>query len=306
MTFSSAVKEELLAVKAERPCCMLAESYGLLLFGRGFSASELHISTENEKVALRYKALTERLALSRCAVERSASGRYRVSVPGRVGRLRVLAAFGYDGTERTRRMNWANIGEDCCAGAFLRGVFLACGTVSSPKKNYHLEFVMPYMNLSRDLQKFMSEVNLHPKTITRSGCYMLYFKDSGEIEDLLTLMGASNSVLEMIAAEIYKDIRNNVNRRTNFESANLDRTVDAALNQIREIELLQKAGALRELPESVRKIAALRAQHPEYSLSQLGAAFSPPLSRSVVNYRLQKLRDAAKKLKSQTPERESP
>ena len=240
MTFSSKVKDELLNVETIKPCCILAECYGLLLFGRGFSAGEVYISTENRNVALRYKELVERFTENPCNVSESASGKIKVSVGNKQDRLAVLNAFGYNGKERTRRLNWANISEDCCIGSFLRGVFLACGTVNSPEKNYHLEFVVPHMYLSRDLQKFLSDNDMAAKEVTRNGAYVLYFKDSGEIEDMLTVMGASNCVLELMGVKMYKDMRNNVNRRLNFESANLDRTVNAALVQIDAINRLKK------------------------------------------------------------------
>lgn len=289
MTFSSKVKDELLKTETEKPCCILAESYGLMLFGRGFSAKEVYISTENETVAARYKLLAERFTQSPCRVASSASGKLRVSVAEREDRLRVLAAFGYDGKERTRRMNWANITDECCAGAFLRGAFLSCGTVNSPEKHYHMEFVVPHMYLSRDLKKFMSEVDLEPKEITRNGAYVLYFKDSGEIEDLLTVMGASGSALELMGVKMYKDMRNNVNRRLNFESANLDRTINAALEQVRAIEKLKASGLFFGLSPEMQKIAEIRLENTEYSLQQIGSMFDPPLSRSGVNHRLKKL-----------------
>lgn len=297
MTFSSKVKDELLNIETENPCCILAECYGLMLFGRGFSAKEVFISTENHNVAERYKALAERFTKSPCTVSKTAPGKITVSVSNRADRLAVLNAFGYDGKERTRRMNWANISEECCIGSFLRGAFLACGTVNSPEKNYHLEFVVPHMYLSGDLQKFLSDNYMTAKEVTRNGSYVLYFKDSGEIEDVLTIMGASNCVLELMGVKMYKDMRNNVNRRLNFESANLDRTVNAALVQTEAIEILAKHGVLNELPEEIREIAALRLENPDFSLKQIGDNMKANMSRSGVNHRLKKLCTMAEKYK---------
>ncbi len=297
MTFSSKVKDELLNVEAIKPCCILAECYGLLLFGRGFSAGEVYISTENKNVSLRYKELVESFTENPCNVSESASGKIKVSVGNKQDRLAVLNAFGYNGKERTRRLNWANISEDCCIGSFLRGVFLACGTVNSPEKNYHLEFVVPHMYLSRDLQKFLSDNDMAAKEVTRNGAYVLYFKDSGEIEDMLTVMGASNCVLELMGVKMYKDMRNNVNRRLNFESANLDRTVNAALVQIDAINRLKKCGMLNDLPSELREIAELRTENPDFSLKQIGDSMSVPMTRSGVNHRLKKLCALAEKCK---------
>ena len=176
MSFSSDLKEELLRIEPENACCQLAECYGLFLFGRGFSAKDISISTENKAVAEKYRYLTERLCLRPATLEHSTAKKFRVAVEQRADRLRVLSAFGYDGTERARRLNWSNISDDCCVGAFLRGAFLACGTISSPEKNYHLEFVVPHYNLSQDLKKFLENSDFSPKEVRRNGLYVLYFK----------------------------------------------------------------------------------------------------------------------------------
>lgn len=297
MSFSSNVKDELLNIQTENPCCILAESYGLMLFGRGFSSSEVYISTENKMVAMRYKALAERFTDNECEVSVTASGKVKISVKTKEDRLKVLAAFGYSGKERTRRLNWANIQEECCIGSFLRGVFLACGTVNSPEKNYHFEFVVPHMNLSKDLIKFISDIDLCPKEVNRNGSYVLYFKDSTEIEDVLAVMGAQNSTLQLMGVKMYKDMRNNVNRRLNFESANLDRTVNAALMQSAAIEKLIRHNMLLELPSELQEIANLRLENPDFSLKQIGDLLSTPLSRSGVNHRLKKLCSLAEQIK---------
>ncbi len=296
MSFSSDLKEELLHIEAENPCCMLAESYGLLLFGRSFSARELSISTENASVARKYQYLIQRLCENEPDLVHATAKKYKVEVENKEDRLRVLSAFGYDGTERTRRLNWSNIQEDCCVGAFLRGAFLSCGTVNSPEKNYHLEFVIPHYNLCCDLKKFLENSDFAPKEVRRNGLYVLYFKKTEEIQNLLGIMGASKFVMEFIDVIVYKDIRNNVNRRLNFESANLNKTVNAAMQQIELIEKLQRTEAFSKLPDELRNIARIRLDNPDYSLKQIGEAMAPPMSRSGVNHRLHKLCDMAEKL----------
>lgn len=295
MSFSSDLKEELLRIEAENPCCLLAESYGLMLFGRAFSSRELSISTENEAVAKKYQYLAERLCLHAPEIQKATSKKFKVSVSDAEDRLRVLSAFGCDGTERVRRLNWANITEDCCVGAFLRGAFLACGTVNSPEKNYHLEFVVPHYNLCCDLKKFLENSDFSPKEVRRGGLYVLYFKKTEEIQNLLGIMGASKFVMEFIDVIVYKDIRNNVNRRLNFENANLNKTVNAAMQQIEWIGKLQKTAAFRELPAELQSIAEIRLENPDYSLQQIGDALTPPMSRSSVNHRLKKLCALAQK-----------
>lgn len=290
MTFCTKVKDELITLSENaNTCCCLAETYGLMLFGKMFSSREMYINTENKLVAEKYKNVAQRLSCCETTDKYSTSGKCKISLSKKEERLRVLTAFGYDGTERSRRINWANITNDCCFGSFLRGVFLACGTINDPEKNYHLEFVVPYINLRNDLVRILEEVNLSAKEINRNGSYVLYFKDSEEIVTLLTVMGANSSVLEYIGVKVYKDVRNNVNRRTNFENANFDRTLNAALIQTEAIEKLKKNGNFSKLSPELKELAILRLENPDLSLQQIGNMLNPPLSRSGVNHRLKKI-----------------
>lgn len=288
MSFCSQLKTELMSLDEVKPCCALAETYGLLLFGKMFSKREIYISTENGEVAEKYKNVAERLSESEVEYTCSKSGKCRVSVKEQEGRLKILEAFGLSGDERSRRVNWANISDECCFAGFLRGVFLACGTINDPEKNYHIEFSVPY-SLRNDLIRIFEEVELSAKEIKRNGQNVLYFKDSDEIVTLLTLMGANDSALEYIGVKVFKDVRNNVNRRTNFENANLDRTVNASLRQTQAIEKLKRDGNFEKLSPELKKIAVLRLENPELSLQQIGQMLEPPLSRSGVNHRLQKI-----------------
>ncbi len=294
MTFCAKVKEELInEIKDIKPCCSLAEMYGLMLFGKRFSPHEMFLNTENKFVADKYTTVAERLSLDKATVNISAYGKYKISIDKPESRAKILNAFGYDEKNYSRRINWANIDNECCFGAFLRGAFLACGTINDPEKNYHLEFVVPYINLSKDLKRVFDEIDISAKEITRNGSYVLYFKDSEEIVELLTVLGANDSVLELIGVKVYKDVRNNVNRKTNFENANFDRTVNAALRQTEAIKKLKKSGKFKRLTPELQEIAQIRLENPDLSLQQIGEMLSPPLSRSGVNHRLQKIMSLA-------------
>lgn len=292
MSFSSQIKEELLNITDLKPCCSLAEMYGLMLFAKTFSKREMFFNTENEKIAEKYKNVAERLSLESIKIVKSAGGKCKVSVESEKARRKILEAFGFSGNERSRRINWANISNDCCLGAFLRGAFLSCGTINDPEKNYHLEFNVPY-SLHADLLRVFAEADLTAKEIKRNNSYILYFKDSEEILNLLTYMGANDSVLEYMGVKIIKDIRNNVNRKTNFENANLDRTLEAAMRQIDAIDKLKKKGEFQRLNPQLKEIAQLRLDNPEMSLKQIGEQLKPPLSRSGVNHRIQTLLNLA-------------
>lgn len=302
MSFSSEVKNEMLSV-VNKPCCSFAQSYGFLLFGRSFSLKGVSLMTDYENLARVYEEAVRSLGGKSVRFSRSDAGRYTVLLPPGVDCRRVLSALGYDGSERRTRLNYANLRDECCRAAFIRGVFLACGSVTAPEKEYHLEFSISSKNLAVDFMKLFDAYNdldaeqtftLQPRLSARGGVYVVYFKDSTSIEDFLTLTGAQNAALRVMNAKVFKNIKNNVNRRTNFEMANLDRSVNAAAQQVDAIRRILRHNALSLLPEDTAQLALLRMQEQEMSLRELGEAMKPPMSRTAVNYRLKKILEFAK------------
>ena len=292
MSFSSDVKKELSSLSVEQPCCRLAEAYGLLLFGKAFSGASVSLSTENEDVARLYaRRLSEVCSVT--AEVREQSSQTLLSVKRAADRRAVLDLFGHAPTETTLRLNRANLADECCFPAFLRGTFLSCGTVMSPEKNYHLEFVVPYRRLSNDLFSFLRELELNPKNVERKGNNVIYFKDSEIIEDALTLMGATSSSLELMGVKINKDLRNHVNRRVNFETANIGRAVEAGLTQAAAIEKIRGATGLDALPPRLRETAELRLANPDATLSELEELCGFAVSKSGINHRLNRLMSIA-------------
>lgn len=294
MTFSAGVRSELCALESAA-CCRKAECYGMLLFGRSFSLAGISLQTESGTVAQRAASLlaveTGTFAEVRAPLTQRGHGRvYTVAVDDGM-KESVLAHFGHTGREPSLRINMANLENDCCTAAFLRGAFLACGTVSDPLKGYHLEFSAPRVNLLRSLEDLLRRLpfGLHPGFSHRGTVPVVYFKNSEEVADLLTFLGASSSAMELMQAKMLKEVRADANRRTNFDTANIDKTVNAATQQIEAINRLQESGALASLPEELRELAALRVENPELSLRELGELLHPPLTRSGVNHRLAKL-----------------
>ena len=293
MSFSSDVKQELSQIDPISSCCLHAQAYAMLLFGRSFSFLDISLVTENEAVAQKYSDIINELFALRPEINSGNSKKYFVTVPKKQDRARIMNFFGHDESDIFLRINRSNIAQDCCFSAFLRGVFLSCGTVSSPEKNYHMEFTVSHKKLCMDLMQIFEELDFSPKYVCRKSNHIIYFKVSEKIEDFLTTIGAMNSSLELMGIKMHKDMINHVNRRVNFENANLNRTVEAAITQVEAIEKIEKRMGLDSLPAPLREIAVLRMDNPEVSLSELAQMVSPPLTRSGVNHRLKRLVEIA-------------
>ncbi len=299
MSFSAEVKNELSKIENIPPCCLHAMAYGMLLFGRSFNGRGVSIMTEHKCVAQKYTELLKKCTGIDAVIHISTAGKYSINIENQNEIKKILSSFSVNDSFAISRINRANLlneTEDekseilnCCNGAFLRGAFLSCGTISDPNKSYHLEFVVPFKTLSLDLLKILTEFDLKAKHMSRRGVNVIYLKDSGSIEDLLNIMGAKISAFEIMNIKIYKDIRNASNRQTNFSFANISRTVSASLEQSHAIQKMIEANTFSLLPDELQAFAKLRLENPEASLRELGEMCEPPLSRSAVNYRLKKL-----------------
>ena len=282
MSFAADCKQELCMIENKRACCLKAECYGLLLFSKCFSARESQMVCENAAVARR---VAEAAAVS--------AGVYAEV------RSQMIRSFGHDENDVNLHIHEENLQKDCCISAFLRGVFLICGTVTDPQKEYHLEFSTPYLHLAEDLVGILHRVKaaqLSPSIARRKNSYIVYIKESAAIEDFLTLTGAVNSAMDLMQIKMYKETYNNLNRVSNCETANLDKTYSAATKQIAAIALISDKVGLDELPADLREAAVLRLENPEMSLREMGERLS--ISRSGVNHRLRRILEFAEQLGS--------
>lgn len=300
MSFSYDTKAELCRIETDSPCCEQAECYGMLLCAKSFSMASVTLVTEHLDVARKAAELTARVTGAivdiRTAVRRGGS---TLTIPSGAERRQVLERFGYNGQEISLRVNRSNLEDDCCRAAFLRGAFLSCGTVTDPNKDYHLEFILPFMNLAKDVMTLLGEgLDFHPSMVNRKGSFVVYIKGGDRIADLMAYLGAGNAAMELIQVRMLKEVRNNVNRKTNFETANIDKTVGASARQIQAIQKLIDTAGLQSLPEELRETAVLRLENPELSLRELGQLFQMPVSRSGVNHRLRRLLEEAEGLYS--------
>ena len=295
MSFASETKTELCRAGLSRACCVRAELYGILLFCNSFTASGVRVLTEHRAFLQRTEKLLKRAA-GVTADERRDEERGKLSLlvrePEKLSRL--CALFGCE-LERNpaHHVNLGVLEEDCCRASFLRGAFLAGGSMTDPSKSYHMELITGHYSVSREVAAMLREMEFRPGSLRRNGNYVLYFKHSEAIEDLLTLLGAPMAALRLMNAKVEKEVLNGVNRRLNCDEANMDKTVNAALSQLAVIRRLQETGKLELLSPKRREAARLRQENPGLNLSQLGALADPPVTKSTLNYRLKKIMELA-------------
>ena len=296
MSFAGEVKAELCRGKLGRKCCAQAEACGVLLYCNRFSLSEVKIVTESPAFAQRLPGLFRKAF----GVEFDEKGDpdtpgkriFTISAPEKLALLWELCAFDPSGP--AHHINFGMLEETHCRLAFLRGAFLAGGSVTDPQKGYHLELATTHLRVSRELDTLLLELGYAPKETTRKANYITYFKQSEAIEDFLTAIGAPLAAMEIMNAKAEKDLRGSINRRVNCDAANLDKAVDAAQGQIEAIYRLEERGMLEELPDKLKEAVDLRVAHPELTLAQLAELCEPPVSKSAFNHRLRKLMEMAR------------
>lgn len=296
MSFSSQVKNELVKIEYDKNCCKKSLLYGMALFAKSFSAREVLFQSENESIIILFKRLLKELCNIDCEVSVSPSGKSFTIGLSKESSAKLMSFFGHNARETSLRVNTAILSCPNCQNSFFAGAFLSCGTVSSPEKNYHLEFAIAFQNLTKSFITLLQEMELSPKLTKRKGYNIVYFKESEAIEDSLYLMGASNSMFDMMNVKIVKEIRNSANRKANCETANIEKMVKAASPQINAILKIQDKKGLDFLSQPLKEMAEIRLENPDSSLSELAEMFNPPLSRSGVNHRLQRIVDIAKEL----------
>lgn len=182
--------------------------------------------------------------------------------------------------------------------AYIRGAFIGGGSISNPEKTYHLEFVTHSEEYAKDLSNLINTFSLNSKVIQRKNSFIVYIKEGEQIVDLLNVIGAHSSLLEIENIRIMKEMRNNVNRLVNCETANLSKTVNAAVRQVESIKLIQSQIGLQRLPDNLREIAELRLNYPDESLKELGEMLDPPVGKSGINHRLRKIEKIAEELRT--------
>lgn len=299
-TFSELTKEELYKDENQSACCDLAELAGMFLLGSTISHNAVKLVTENGDVLARLCDLCTKLRISiEMRQENDAVSRYTVTVTDKEQIRRLLNDLELiDSATGLIRYAISPIftQNECCERAFIKGAFMGGGTVIDPNKNYNLELVTPHLKLSRQLFCLLEKNGFTFKTVQRKSKYVLYTKNSEVILDFLTYVGAYRAQMELINIKIEKEIRNDFNRSVNSETANLEKTIAASVRQIQAIEKIDKKIGIDELPSELAVLARLRLEHRSTSLGELGGMLNPPLGKSGVNHRFNKILSIAEKL----------
>ena len=290
MSFSSEAKNELCHVPLNRTCCARAEAYGVLLYCHTFGRREIRIITANDAFAQRLPKLFRRafsLSFDHVPPEGAAGKRtFLITAPEKI--LSILEVFGQESAV-SHHINYGMLETDCCRQSFFRGAFLAGGSVTDPSKNYHLELITAHASVSREAAALLTELGFAARSIDRGANTVLYFKKSEAIEDFLTKIGAPCAAMDIMSAKVEKSMNNSINRKVNCDTANADKVVAAAQEQIDAIRRIERDYGLDVLPEKLQSAALLRIANPEASLADLAMLSYPPVTKSCLNYRLKKL-----------------
>lgn len=310
MSFSALTKNELARVMENKECCKRAELAALVKMDGSLAVSNHHqvnltVVTENAAVARKIFSLFKELfgvhteVLVRRKFRLRKNNTYLVRVPPRAGIREILRHLDMvgDAGSLAEGIKEELVRRECCRRAYLRGAFLGGGSVNNPEGAYHLEIITNNRRHARDISRLMCKFGLEARVSARKNWYVVYLKESEQIVDCLNIMGAHTALLDFENVRIYKDMRNQVNRLVNCETANLNKTVNAAMRQVENIRLIAATVGLDKLSPGLRHVAEARLHHPDASLRELGEMLELRMSKSGVNHRLRKLGEIADRLR---------
>lgn len=304
MQFSFAVKKEISKLKPHSRNEILAELYGFLLFSKSFSVDCIIITTENVNVSdiflsLVSKAVRDKIDINKNSMSIGKRNIITITINNKDDIKKIMNII----SEFKHTFNKAIISNDAkdkkIVCSFLKGVFLCCATIVDPEKEYRMEFSIPNETLAKFLINIflnIEQLSLNPGTLRKKNSYVVYIKDSEQIYDILAYIGATKSAMSFIQIKMVKEVRNYVNRTTNFQTANIEKTANAAAVQIKAIKKIQDVKGINYLNDDLKELAELRIKNPEMSLKELGQSLTKKVSRSCVNHRLRKIIDISKTL----------
>ena len=292
-SFSGNAKAEICRYIPAKHCCALAECFGILLFCNSFQGDNIRIITESREFAQILPKLFKRafgVAFDQMPND-ATTGKLVFQITDQEKIHRIMTCYGFDAKDTlSLHINLPVVEEDCCKASFLKGAFLAGGSVTDPAKGYHMEFTTTHSSVARECDSLLQEsIGFQPKYTVRGGNRVLYLKQSDLISDCLTYLGAHISAMGIMEAKLEKELNNKVNRRCNCDDANTSKVVEAAQEQLSAIRVLRENGAFQNLPAKLQQAACAREENPEASLSELAVLMQPPISKPAMNHRLQKL-----------------
>lgn len=296
MSFSYDFKKQLCDIKMPE-CCRRAECYGMMLFGHFFKYDKISVQSSNPYVQKNFEYLVKKCFAVNTSLSASNGKRpmYKAELCERDIISFVFLKLGITGDNFINKML---LKKDCCRDAFIRGAFLSCGLISDPETEYRLEFRVKSPIFADFLCEVLDYRGIPPKRTKRSGAEILYYKNSEQIEDLITVMGAGNITLQIIDLKILKEVRNNINRKNNIDDSNSTKTVEASIVQRGAIKYLIDNGKFDVLSDDLKEIALLRMANPEASLNELSRLCSVSITKSGLNHRLKKIVEIAENFKN--------
>ena len=313
MSFSGMVKEELSRQTSTARHCRIAETAALLsACGRITKDGSLRFQTENDAVVRKYFTLLQKtfnidteIAIRESSLLKKGNV-YHIEITDPLQVQNVLQGTKLSVNEADRGTLLPENGlitqQNCCKRAFIRGAFLASGSISDPEKGYHFEIVCQDETKAENLRDIIHTFQIDAKIVLRKKSYVVYVKEGAQIVDMLAIMEANVALMNLENIRILKEMRNSVNRKVNCETANINKTVSAAVKQIEDIRLIKEKTGLHNLNEGLAEIAELRLQYPEATLKELGMMLSPQVGKSGVNHRLRKLSEIADELRTNEEE----
>ncbi len=302
MSFSQEIKNELSLINSKARCCQISELSALINLNARLINKELTFKTENENIANKYVSLIESAFYYKKNIELTLNQTnnkwYTVTINSPEIIKMVLTATKLESLEGIlRNVSGIITGRVCCKRAYLRGCFLAAGSVTSPDKGYHLELTLKNQEFDEDFLSLVRFFDIDVKSIKRGRNISLYIKDSERIAEFLNVCGAVNGYMYFENTKIFKGVRNEVNRLCNCDTANIKKTISASQRQMQAIEFIDDKIGISSLSENLYDVAKLRREYPDLNLEELGKLLIPKLGKSGVNHRLRKLEEIAEELK---------
>lgn len=298
ISFSASAKAEICRSFPQKRCCALAECFGILLFCNSFGRDGIRIITESRDFAVMLPRLFKKAFGCSFDIvpDQDQTGKlsFQITAPEKI--LGIMSAYGFHPEDTlSLHINLPVIEDECCKISFLRGAFLAGGSVTDPVKGYHFELATTHLSVAREAYALMEEVlGFYAKLASRAGGQVLYLKQSELISDCLTFLGAPVAAMGIMEARLEKELNNKVNRRCNCDDANTSKVVEAAQEQLSAIRVLRERGLLEHLPPKLLMAATAREENPEASLTELASIMEPPITKPAMNHRLKKLLQMAK------------